>query len=115
DIESQIGSTAITEDSTMAFADDDSITQVDDFERTAEKVIIYKLSDKSIVDEEEFKELEKVKIDNKKYILKDGQPVTVIDKRETVHYKITHRQIAGDFILEETDFPSQQLPIVFVD
>jgi hypothetical protein len=115
DIESQIGSTAITEDSTVAFADDDSITQVDDFERSAERVVIYKLSDKSIVDEEEFKGLEKIKIDGKKFILKDGQPVTVLDKRETVHYTIKHRQIAGDYILEETDFPSEQLPIVFVD
>ena len=115
DIESQIGTTSITEDSTMAFADDDSITLVDDFERNAEKMTIYKLSDNTVVNSEEFKKLEKTKIDGKKYILKNDQPVTVLDKRETVKYKIKHTQIAGDFVLEETDFPSQQLPVLYVD
>ena len=50
-----------------------------------------------------------------KYIIYNGQPVTVLEKREVVKYTIKHRQIAGDYILEETDFPSEQLPIVFVD
>lgn len=115
DIESQIGTTSITEDSTMAFADDDSITICDDYERTAEKYTIYKLSDGSIVNSDEYKKLEKGKIDGKKYILKDGQPVTVLKQRETIKYTIKHTQIAGDFVLEETDFPSKQLPILFVD
>ena len=115
DIESQIGTTAITEDSTIAFADDDSITQVDDFERVGKRTTIYKLSDKSVLDEEEFKKLEKIKIGNKKFLMNQGQPVTILDKREVVKYTIKHRQIAGDFILEETDFPSEQLPIIFVD
>ena len=115
DIESQVGTTSITEDSTMAFADDDSITLVDDFERDAEKMTIYKLSDGSVVNSEEFKKIEKIKIDGKKYLLRNNNPVTVLDKRESVKYKIKHTQIAGDFILEETDFPSQQLPVIFVD
>ena len=64
-IEQDIGSSSITEDSTMAFADDDSITQVDDFERIGKKTTIYKLSDDrgSVVDADEFKKLEKRKID----------------------------------------------------
>ncbi len=115
DIESQIGTTSITEDSTMAFADDDSITICDDFEREGKKVTIYKLSDGSVVDSDEFKNLEKVKIDGKRYLFKDNQPLTVLDKRETVKYKTKHTQIAGDFILEEEDFPSELLPVIFVD
>lgn len=115
DIESQIGTTSITEDSTMAFADDDSITLVDDFEKEGKSVTIRKLSDGTTVNDEQFKELEKIKIDGKKYILSNGQPVTVIQKRETVKYEIKHTQIAGDFILDEKDFPSKQVPIVFVD
>jgi len=115
DIESQIGTTAITEDSTMAFADDDSITQVDDYEREGKSITIRKLSDDSVVNDEEFKALEKIVIDKKKYILKNGMPVTVVETRKVVKYTIKHRQIAGDFILEETDFPSQLLPVLFVD
>jgi hypothetical protein len=117
DIESQIGTTSITEDSTIAFADDDSITIVDDFEKEPEKLTIYKLSNGSTVNEKEFKKLEKVKFEGKKYLLLDGSPLTVVDKRETVKYKIKHRQIAGDFLLEETYLPegATLLPVIYVD
>lgn len=118
DIESQIGTTSITEDSTIAFADDDSITVVDDYEKEPEKVIIYKLSDGSIVNDKEFKKLEKVKFEGKKFIINSfGLPVTVIDKRESIKYKIKHTQIAGDFLLDETYLPSDStlLPVIFVD
>lgn len=117
DIESQIGTTAITEDSTVAFADDDSITVVDDYEKEPEKVVIYKLSNGEIVNDKEFKKLEKVKFENKKFIIHKGMPVTVIDKRESIKYKIKHTQIAGDFVLEETYLPSTAtlLPVIFVD
>ena len=77
--------------------------------------MIRKLSDRSIVDEDEFKKLKKETMDGKRYIIKDGMPVTIIDKREVIHYKIKHRQIAGDFIIEEGYHPAEQLPVVFVD
>jgi hypothetical protein len=115
DIESQIGTTSTTEDSTMAFADDDSITQIDDFEKKGENQTIYKLSDGSVIDQDEFRSLEKIKYEGKKLLSRNGQMVTVIDKRETILYKVMHRQIAGDFVLEETTFESEQIPVVFVD
>lgn len=118
DIESQIGASAITEDSSFAFADDDSITQIDDFEREGKKITLYELSDESVVDEDQFKKLEKVKVDGikGKAIYKDGNIVTITNKREEVQDRIVHRQIAGDFVLEEEDFPTEEnLPIVFVD
>lgn len=118
DVESQIGTTAITEDSTMAFADDDSITQIDDFEREVDTEItkIYQLSDMSVVNNKEFSKLEKTKIEGKKYIVKDGMLLTVLQEREITNYIIRHRQIAGDFVLEETVFPSKTLlPVIFVD
>jgi Phage P22-like portal protein len=115
DIESQIATTSITEDSTMAFADDDSITEIHDFSREPEKLKIYKLSDKSMIEEKELKLLQKIKINGQIIRMKDNQPVTVIDQRESVHYKVIHRKIAGDFILEEEEFPSSLLPIIFVD
>lgn len=117
DVESQVGTTSITEDSTIAFADDDSITVVDDFEKEPEKITIYKLSDGSVVNDKEFKKLEKIKLEGKKYLMKDGMPLTIVDKRESVKYKIKHRQIAGDFLLEETYLPegATLLPVIFVD
>lgn len=45
----------------------------------------------------------------------DGQPVVIEDVREIPVYSVKHYQIAGDYILDETEFPSQSLPIVFVD
>lgn len=45
----------------------------------------------------------------------EGQPVRIEDKRESQKSTIKHYKIAGDYILEESDFPSEQLPIVFVD
>lgn len=45
----------------------------------------------------------------------DGQPVRIEDKRTIKAYKIMHYKIAGDYILEEGEFPAEQLPLVFVD
>lgn len=116
-VEQDIGSSSITEDSTMAFADDDSITQVDDFEREGKKVLLRELSDenRTVVEPEDFKKLRKEVINGKKFLLLGEEPVTIIDQREVVRYSIKHRQIAGDYILEEEDFPSEQLPVVYVD
>jgi hypothetical protein len=59
-------------------------------------------------DEEEFPE-------NRMTIWDDGQPVRIEDKRSFKSYKIWHYKIAGDYILEEGEFPADQLPVVFVD
>jgi len=118
DTETQIGSSAVSEDTTLAFADDDSITQIDDFEREAKNITIYELSDHSVITNEEFAKLEKIKLDGVKgkAVMKDGQIMTVLNKRDEVQYKIIHSQIAGDFVLEEEDFPTEEhLPVVFVD
>jgi hypothetical protein len=79
---------------------------------------IYQLGDEqlTVVDADELKKIEKVSMDNgvKLYIV-NGQPVNILQQRATVKYKIKHRQIAGDYILEEEEFPGQLLPVVFVD
>jgi Phage P22-like portal protein len=59
-------------------------------------------------DEEEFPE-------NRMTLWDDGQPVRIEDKRSFKSYKIWHYKIAGDYILEEGEFPADQLPVVFVD
>lgn len=45
----------------------------------------------------------------------DGQPVRIEDKRPFKSFKIWHYKISGDYILEDEEFPSDQLPLVFVD
>lgn len=116
DIESQVQTTANTEDSTISFADDDSVTIVDDFEKEKVKITIYQLSNMEIIDDQEFKKLDKTKTEAGTVLIRNGLPVTVLQKRSSIKYKIRHRQIAGDFVLEEEDFPTDDLlPVVFVD
>lgn len=116
-LERSIGPTPISEDSTLAFADDDSITIIYDYERKYDTVTIYKLSDEkgTVIDEDEFKDLEKIEIDGQEMLIFEDQPVTVLQKRESPKYKVKYSMIAGDYFLEEEDFASQQLPIVFVN
>lgn len=45
----------------------------------------------------------------------DGQMVRIEDSRAYKRSKIMHRKIAGDYILEESEFPSEDLPVIFVD
>lgn len=45
----------------------------------------------------------------------DGEIVRIEDKRASKKHKIIHYKIAGDYVLDKTEFPSEQLPLVFVD
>ena len=45
----------------------------------------------------------------------DGEVVRIEDKRPSKRHKIMHYKIAGDYVLDQTEFPSEQLPLVFVD
>jgi len=45
----------------------------------------------------------------------DGEPVRIEDSRPIKKCRIKHYKIAGEYVLDETDFPSDQLPVVFVD
>ncbi len=76
---------------------------------------IYKLSNGKTVDQEELDELERVTLDDIEMLMYEGEPVTITDDREAERYYIKHRKVAGEYVLEEGDFPSEQLPIVFVD
>lgn len=116
-LERKIGSTAITDDAQYTFADDDTITIIYDYERVADKKTLYQLSDEvgTCLDGEKLKTLEKVKVDDRDFYMFNGQAVTVINKRDVPRYRIKYRKIAGDYILEEEWFPSEQLPIIFVD
>jgi hypothetical protein len=45
----------------------------------------------------------------------DGEIVRIEDKRPSKRHKIIHYKFAGDYELDKTEFPSEQLPLVFVD
>jgi hypothetical protein len=45
----------------------------------------------------------------------DNEIVRIEDKRPSKRHKIIHYKIAGEYVLDTTEFPSEQLPLVFVD
>jgi hypothetical protein len=45
----------------------------------------------------------------------EGDMVRIEDKRPSKRHKIMHYIIAGNYELDKTEFPSEQLPVVFVD
>lgn len=56
--------------------------------------------------------------DNDPYVMTlwdEGEIVRIEDKRPSKKHKIIHYKIAGDYELDKTEFPSEQLPMPFVD
>lgn len=54
--------------------------------------------------------------DDERMVLWDaGEMVRIEEKRPSKKHKIIHYRIAGDYELDKTEFPSEQLPLVFVD
>lgn len=45
----------------------------------------------------------------------NGEAVRIEDRREAQRSVITHQQFAGDYLLDESEFPSEDLPVIFVD
>lgn len=146
----------------FTWADNESITIIDDFKRKYTKAMIYKLSNGRTLDQEEMDDLvaksqgineqqsildmqggmqgsmqamgenetgevtEDLEAPEEEYgeieeniefmtLWDDGEPVRIEEKREIKRSIIMHYKIAGDYILEEDEFPSEQLPGVFVD
>ena len=97
------------------FNDDDTITLINYYERKYNTVTLYKLSNGRTVDDEEFKLLERVMIDEDEMLIDQDMPVTIEDKRKAPRYKVMQYLYAGDYELESEEFPSKQLPVVFVD
>ncbi len=104
-MEAYIGASGLSEDSELALADDDSITLITDYERIGKKAKIYELSDEnqSIINADEFNKLKRIEIDGIKYRVYNGQPVSILQKREVMEYSIKQRIIGGDYVLEEED------------
>lgn len=114
DLERQIGSEG-NDDSTQGFWDDDQITVIDYYSRKYDKIKLIQLSNGYVIEGKDLDQLEKVTVGDHELLVMDGQPVTILQDRIAYRYRVKHQKIAGDFILETTDFPSQSLPVVFVD
>jgi len=139
-------------DDPFNWADDEAITIIDHYERKHEKEMLYKMSNGSVLNQEELDELiEKsrdinrqnyeaqlmmageipgqnlpyglseeplmsIEEETERMPLWDGdQIVRIEESRPYKHHKIMHYKIAGDYVLEESEFPSESLPLIFVD
>lgn len=61
-------------------------------------------------------EAEDAGIDESMVTLYDDEgPVRIEETRDIKRSKIMHRKIAGDYILEESEFPAECLPLIFID
>ena len=100
----------------------DTITICDEWVKEWFPLLIYKLSDGSVVTADEWKEREKKFEDNKEYV-KDaivGNIIArdvprIVSERQTQDYQIMHYRMIRNLILDFSVWPSRQLAIPFVD
>ena len=97
------------------FNDDESVTITTHWKRIYERDTLYRLSNGRVVNKEQFKLLERIMVGDDEMLLDGEQLVTVEDERDAPRYKVKKMMYAGDYELESEDFPSEQLPLVFVD
>lgn len=58
---------------------------------------------------------EELAFEERQTLFDEGEPVRIEEKREHKRSRIIHYQIAGDYILDETEFPAEEIPVIFVD
>lgn len=100
----------------------DTICVCDEFVKEWFPLIIYKLSNGDVVTEHEWEERSK-KFEDLKEFTKDsitGEIIArdipkIVNKRQTQDYRIMHYRMIRDRIIDFSEWPSRQLPIVFVD
>lgn len=100
----------------------DTICIADEFVKEWFPLIIYKLSNGESVTEEQWKEREK-KFEDMREFTEDsitGEIVIreipkIVGERQTQDYRIMHYRMIRDRIIDFSEWPSRQLPILFVD
>lgn len=100
----------------------DTITVCDYFVKEWFSLIIYKLSNGKVVDEDEWKLMQKdFKLQRE---ITEGSVVSsivdneiphIVSKRQTQDFRIMHYRMIRDQIIDFSEWPSKQLPIIFVD
>ena len=120
DVEKDIGNSSTdvtdTDNITTTFSDENSITEINHFGRSSETSVLFQLSDGDCFTKSELKKLKKMTIGKTKFYINKDQPVTVVKQRDVTIDTIKWTKWGGDYLLEETVFPtSTLLPILFVD
>lgn len=100
----------------------DTITVCDYFVKEWYSLIIYKLSNGDVVDEFEWEEMQKT-FKKQLELAGDSEARRIIEKeipvirtkRQTQDYRIMHYRMIRDQIIDFSEWPSKQLPIIFVD
>jgi hypothetical protein len=114
-IEQDVGDLTLDDDERTVFNDDDAVTMIYYYQREYATETLRRLSNDRDVTVEEFKRLEREIIDGDEMLLDNGIPVTVIDERKVPKYKVMFYLYAGEYELDKSEFPSEQLPIIFLD
>lgn len=126
-----------TMDGSFSWIDGDGICIIHEFERKFETETLYKLSNNQVLNQEEMDALiEKSKEQLNRMreeimmvegieamipqedimtLYYEGQQVRIEGQKESKKSIMMHRQIAGDYILDEEEFPSEDCPVIFVD
>jgi hypothetical protein len=114
-IEQEIANLTLDDEENTVFNDDDAITMIYYFHREYSTIKLRQLSNGRAVEPDEFKRLERIDLDGDEILLDQSEPVTVADERLVPRYKVKFCLYAGEYELESEDFPSEQLPVPFVD
>jgi hypothetical protein len=155
--------TTIQGDLGFGWADDHSVTIIDDYERTFKKDTLYKLSNGETLNQEEMDELIEsskehiAKLEEARMMMQEaqkamqmmnggdygmqpqempmpiepmqaqvsdediiplymnGEVVRIEDERPSKKSVFIHKKMAGHYILEESEFPAEDCPVIFVD
>lgn len=68
-----------------------------------------------LIEQEQVTQSEDMLTDDLQTLYYNGEPVRIEDEKEVKISKITHYKIAGDYVLEESEFPAEDLPVIFMD
>lgn len=101
----------------------DTIVVCDYYKKEWYPLIVYKLSNGQTVTEDEWEDMQK-QFKIQREIAESSEVVggiilneipKIVDKRQTQDYKVMHYRLIQNQIIDYTEWPSKQLPIIFVD
>lgn len=101
----------------------DTIVVCDYYKKEWYPLIVYKLSNGQTVTEDEWEDMQK-QFKIQREIAESSEVVggiilneipMIVDKRQTQDYKVMHYRLIQNQIIDYTEWPSKQLPIIFVD
>lgn len=124
-LEASIGYNYGEVDTKFVWSNEDEIAVIRHWEREIVKDTLYELSNGEYIYKKEFNDsLQQYQPDDAtkedgdelpEVLVRNGEIVSVVKEREVLRDEITLYKIAGDYILEETEYPSDELGVIFVD